>query len=202
MITLSLLLFIGPAKEQKVVSRIGETDPHLLAIQNVFVTFAPRRRTRADDVRARARLSQTVSRQLFAFRLRHQILLLLLFRAPGVKRQRIQARVHRHRDPQERVHRFQFFADQTERNVIKAGAAKLFGNANAEQVQLGHFVEHFAVKLLLFVPFFDERRDFLLRKLAHGFDQGIVVFSKFQINHVHRLHRFLAVRKYEPSIFE
>ena len=43
MIAISALLFIGPAKEKKVVGRVGETDPHLLTVQNIFVAFAPRR---------------------------------------------------------------------------------------------------------------------------------------------------------------
>ena len=41
-IALPPLLFIGPAKEKKVVRRIRQTDPHLFAIQDIFVAFASR----------------------------------------------------------------------------------------------------------------------------------------------------------------
>jgi hypothetical protein len=58
------------------------------------------------------------------------------------------------------------------------------------------------MELLLLVPFSDVRRNFLLRELAHGLHQGFVVVSKLKVNHIHRLHGFLAVRKYETLVFE
>ena len=191
MIALASLLFIGPAEEEKVVGDIGETDPHLLAIQNVFIAFASRSRARADNVRAGARFSQPIGRKLLALGLRHQILLLLLFGAPGVERQRIQAGVNGHRDAQKGVDRFQFFADQTERDVIETGAAVLFGNADAEQIQLGHLFKDRALKMLFLVPFFDVRGQLLSAQtraqfgLKHGALQSVrnrsCGFSLFEI---------------------
>src|SRR5258708_30794153 len=78
-IALAPLLFISPAKEEKVVSRVGKTDPHLLAIQPVLVAFAARRRARADDIRTDARFRQTVGREFLAFGLWHEGLLVRLF---------------------------------------------------------------------------------------------------------------------------
>src|SRR3989442_999239 len=100
MIAIPSFLFICPAEKKKIVGSVGETDPHLLAVQNVFIALASRRRARADDVRSGAWLSQSVSRQFLTFGLRHEVSLLLLFCAPRVKRQRIQTRVHRHCDAQ------------------------------------------------------------------------------------------------------
>jgi hypothetical protein len=78
--------------------------------------------------------------------------------------------VHRHRDAQEGIDRFQFFADKTQRDVIESRTAVLFGDAYAEQTELGHLLENFRMGFLLLVPFLDVRRDFFLRKLAHGLD--------------------------------
>ena len=91
--------------------------------------------------------------------------------------------MHRHRDAQKSVDRFQFLANQAQRNVVEARAAVMFGDADAEQIQLGHLVEDRPLKVLLLVPFFDVRPDFLLRKLAHGLDQGFVVVGKMKIDH-------------------
>src|SRR2546423_5433183 len=88
-----------------------------------------------------------------------------------------------HRDAQRRVHCFEFCANKAHRNVIKAGAAILFGNAHAEQIQLGHLAENLAMGLLLFVPFLDVRRNFFLRKLAHGLHQRLVVVIKLKFDH-------------------
>src|SRR5712692_2558616 len=182
-ITLATLLFVSPAKEKEVISHIGETDPHLLAIQNVFVAFAPRRRARAHHIRARAGLSQSIRCELFSLCLRREIFLFLFFGSPGVKRQRTQAGVHRYCHPQKSIYGFKFFAHQAQRNVIEPRAAKLFGNANTEQVQLGHLVEYFAMKLLLLVPLFDVGRNFSLRELAHSQHKSFMVVGKLKVNH-------------------
>ncbi len=89
----------------------------------------------------------------------------------------------RHDDAQKSVDCFQLFANQAERNVVKAGAAVLFRNADAQQIQLAHFLQNFGMKLLRFVPLFDEGCDFFLRKLADGLHQGFVVFSQLKFNH-------------------
>src|SRR5215510_5446884 len=81
-IALASLLFIGPAKEKKVVGDVGQTDPHLLAIQDPLVTVTSCRRTCSHDIGTGARLSQTIGRDLFASCLGHEIFLLLLFAAP------------------------------------------------------------------------------------------------------------------------
>src|SRR5436309_800614 len=83
------------------------------------------RRARTNNVRSSAGLSQSVSRQFLTFRLRHEVLLLLLFSSPGVKRKRIQARVNRHCDAQKSVDCFELFANQAERNVIEARSTVL-----------------------------------------------------------------------------
>jgi hypothetical protein len=85
--------------------------------------------------------------------------------------------VDAHHDAQERVHRLQLLADEPERDVVEARAAVLFGDADAEQSQLGHLAEHRAVELLLLVPLLDMRRDLALRKLAHGLDERPMFFS-------------------------
>src|SRR5438132_2815084 len=60
-------LFVCPAKEKKIVGSVGETDPHLLAVQNVLIAFAPSRGARAHDVRSGAWLSQSVSPYFLPF---------------------------------------------------------------------------------------------------------------------------------------
>ena len=91
--------------------------------------------------------------------------------------------MHRHHDTHKRVDSFQLFADQTERDVIEAGAAILLRNADAEQIQLAHLLQHFRMKFLLLVPFFDIRRHLFLRKLAHGLHQRFMIFSQLEFNH-------------------
>ena len=44
--------------------------------------------------------------------------------------------MHRHRHAQEGVRVLKLLADETERDVVEARAAQLFGQADAEQVQL------------------------------------------------------------------
>src|SRR2546423_1797807 len=123
MIALAALLFIRPAEEKKVIGVVSKTDPHFLAVENVVVAIAAGSRSRADDVRSRARLSQSIGRQLFAFCLRNQVFLFLLFSSPRVKRQRIQTGVHRHCDAQKRVDGFELFTNKTERKVVESRAA-------------------------------------------------------------------------------
>ena len=55
-------------------------DPVLLAVQDVDVALAPRRRAHRRDVGAGARLGQPEARELLALRLRHEPALLLLLR--------------------------------------------------------------------------------------------------------------------------
>src|SRR6185369_6976549 len=97
--------------------------------------------------------------------------------------QRIQTGVDRHDDAQKSVDCFEFLANQAQRDVIKTSAAILFGNANAQQVQLAHLPQHFRVKLLRLVPLLDEGSNLLLRKLAHGLHQSLVIFRQLEINH-------------------
>ncbi len=92
--------------------------------------------------------------------------------------------MHRHHHAQESVDRFQLFANQTKRNVVEAGAAILFGNADTEQVQRAHFFQYFGVSLLFLIPLFDVRRHFFPRKLAHGLHQRLVIFGQLEFNHV------------------
>src|SRR5919205_2603654 len=148
MVALASLLLVRPTEEEEVVSHVGERYPHLLAVQDPLAAFAPSGRARADYIRARARLGQTVGRNLLALRLRHEVLALLLLGAPGVERQRVEPRVYAHHDAQEGIHRFEFFADEAERDVVEAGAAVLFGDADAEQAERGHLVQYLAVELL------------------------------------------------------
>ncbi len=91
--------------------------------------------------------------------------------------------MHRHCDAQKSIDRFEFFANQAQRNVVEARAAIIFGNANTEQIQLGHLVEDRPLKVLLLVPFFDVGRDFFLGKFAHSLDQSFVVVGKLKIDH-------------------
>src|SRR5204863_7199664 len=71
-----------------------------------------------------------------------------------------------------------------QRNVIKARAAILFGDAHPEQVQFSHLREDFAMAFLLLVPFLDVRRNFFLRKLAHSLHQRVVVVGKLTFDHI------------------
>ena len=93
--------------------------------------------------------------------------------------------MHRHGDAQKSVYGFEFFAHQSQREVIEPRAAITFRYADAEQIQAGHLVEDFAMEFLFLVPLFDIRRNFSLRKLAHGLHQGVVVVGKLKIDHVH-----------------
>src|SRR6185503_13611998 len=60
MIPVSSLLFIGPAKEQKIIGDIGQADPHLLTIQHPLIAISSSCRSRAHHVRACAWFSQPV----------------------------------------------------------------------------------------------------------------------------------------------
>src|SRR2546422_1306817 len=91
--------------------------------------------------------------------------------------------MHRHCDAQKRINRFEFFANKAERDVIEAGAAILFGDADAQQIQLSHLVKDRTLEVLFLVPLFDVRRNLSLRKLAHRLDQRLVIFSQLEIDH-------------------
>src|ERR1044072_4677523 len=182
-VALATLLFIRPAEEEEVVGHIGERNPHLLAVQDPLVALAPRGRARADPVPPRAPVAPTAGRELFALRLRYEVLALLLLCAPRVERQRVESRVDAHHDAQGRIHRFQLLADEAERDVVEARPAVLFGDADAEQAKLGHLVEHGAVELLLLVPLLDVRRHLALRELAHGLDERPVFFGQLKVDH-------------------
>jgi hypothetical protein len=65
-ISFATLFLISPTEEKKLSAIIGQTDPHLLAVQNVFVSQSRRASTRAHHIRTGARFSQSISRQLLA----------------------------------------------------------------------------------------------------------------------------------------
>ena len=100
--------------------------------------FFDRGRLNAARVAAGGRLGQAVGRELVALRLRHQILLLLLFGAPRQQRQTVEARVHRHDHAQRRVDVLQLLAGQAEADVVHAGAAVLLRHRDAQQAQPLH----------------------------------------------------------------
>ena len=110
-IAFATLLFVGPAEEKKVVCHVCQADPHLFAVEDVFVAIPTGRRAGSHHIGAGAWFRQTISSQLFTLRLRDQILLFLFLRAPRVKRQRIETGVHGHHYTKESVDGFQFFAD-------------------------------------------------------------------------------------------
>src|SRR6185503_9769974 len=85
---------------------------------------------------------------------------------------------------QKGVNRFELFAHESERDVVETSAAVLLRNADSQKVKLGHLLQYRRVKLLLFIPFLDVRRNFLLRKLAHCLHEGLVIFGQFKIDHL------------------
>ena len=81
-----LLFVIGPAEKEKIVGHIAERDPHLFAVQYPVVAVAFGLRSHPDHVRSGIRLGQAKGRELFAFCLRDEIFLFLLFSSPACKR--------------------------------------------------------------------------------------------------------------------
>src|SRR5258705_13579206 len=91
--------------------------------------------------------------------------------------------MHTHHYPQKSVDSFKFFTYESERDVIESCPAIFLGDADTEQIELTHFLQHVRLKMLLLVPLFDVWRNFLLRKLTHCLHQCFMIFGQFKFNH-------------------
>ena len=158
---------VGFGDDQKVMRFRRQADPHLLAVEDVGVADAPRRRTHVDHVAADARFGQAERGVFLAARLRDEEALFLIFRAPLQQRQAVQAEMHRHDHAQGRIGAFQFFADQPQRDVVEALPAVAHRDADAEDAQFRHARQKGRIHLLLAIPFADDRDDFFGGEIAH-----------------------------------
>ena len=174
------------ARHPQDVMRFGrQRNPHLFAVDHIRVAVAPRGGAPCRPRRCPTPGSVSPNMAIFlALRLRHEESLLLLLGAPLQQRQTVQSHVHRHHHAQAGVHRFQFFAHQPERDVIKALPAVFLRNANAQDAQLAHARQECSGASLLAVCLFDDRRDLFLAKVAHHLLHHVVLFGESEIHGV------------------
>src|SRR3989442_5859324 len=136
-----LLLLVGPGEDDEVVGDVGEADPHLLAVEDVTVALAHRGGLDADRIAPRVGLGEPVGGDLLPPRLGGQVLLLLVVAAPAQERHAVEAHVQGFDPAQGGVDLSQPLAHATEVRLFHPRPAPLLGDADAEQVQIGHALE-------------------------------------------------------------
>src|SRR3954454_6778519 len=167
---------IGLREDERVISDGRVRDPVLLTVEDVGVTFAPRRRPHRRDVGAGVRLGQAEACELLALRLWRQPPLLLVLRAVLEQRERVEADVHRDQRAERRLAALDLLARERLRHVVEARAAVLLRQDDAEDPELRHALDQLEVELVVDVVLHCDRQDALVHELADRvLDQPLLV---------------------------
>src|SRR5687768_3566876 len=111
---------IGPSDNKEMMCLRRQTDPHLLTIENVNVSAPFCGSLHRYHVAACARLGQAERAIFLAACLWGKKFLLLLLGSPLQHSHAVEAHMHRHHNTQTCIDSLQFFANQTQCDVIKA----------------------------------------------------------------------------------
>ena len=161
-------------------------DPHLLAVQHIFVANFAGAGAHAAGIRSEVGLGQSEAAKLFAFLHRGQPVVFLLVRAEGVNRIHHQRRLHADEGAHAGISAFEFLRDQPVFDVRHAGAAIAVQRC-AEESQIGHRLHQFARKAAGAVALLDDRDeivfDELARRVAH--EALVIVEQGVEVDEIH-----------------
>ncbi len=167
---------VGLREDQRVVGDRRVGDPVLLAVQDVDVAVAARRRLHRGDVGARGRLGQAEAGELLALRLRREPAVLLLLARVAQQRQRVEPDVHRDQRAERGLAALDLLAGKRLGDEVEAGAAVLLGDHDSEQPQLGHAGDRVHVEPVVDVVLDGVRQHALVHERAHGvLDEALLV---------------------------
>ena len=187
------------AKTRKWSAMSARRDPHLLAVEPVDVAVPAGRGLEVAGVRADTGFGQAEGGELLAARLRDQPALALLLGPPLEEGQRVEADMDALDDTERGVGTFELLAQDREARVVHPAAAVRLGDRGAEEPELAHLLEQFAVDLALLVPVPDERHDLRLREGPHALLDEPVLVGQGEVDHV--ADRSRASPAEEPPVY-
>ncbi len=161
--------------------RVG--NPHLGAGQPIAVGDLLGAGLHAAGIGAGVRLGQAEAADPLAGGELGQVFLALVLVAIGVDRVHHQRRLHRIHRAVAGIDPLDFARDEAVGDVARIGAAILFRQRDADQAELAHLVEDFAVGLFLEIGLGDARHQLVLRIGARGVADHALVFGELLIEH-------------------
>ena len=169
-----------------VTQAVMSVPAFVMKIFEPLTTHSPSRSSavvrEAAGVRARARLGQPEGRQLPAGGEVRQPLPLLLLRPEEQDRHRPERGVRGHRDRDRRVDPRQLLDRDRVRERVGARAAVLLGHGHAHQPELGQLRDELVREAVLAVELGGDRSDTLLRELADGRADELVLGREVEVH--------------------
>ena len=155
-------------------------DPHLLAVENVFVADLAGARAHAAGIGAEAGFGESEAAELFALLHRRQPGLFLLLAAEVVDGIHAQSRLHADEAAHAGVAALEFLRHQSVFDVAHAGAAVAL-ERRAEEAEIGHGLDQFARKAAGAVALFDDGDEVVFDELARGVADQALFFGEQRI---------------------
>src|ERR1019366_939022 len=147
------------------VGNVARGDPHLFAVEDVFVADFAGGGCHAAGVGAEAGFGQSEAAEFFAFGESGQPGVLLFIGTEGVNGIHDESGLHADKTAETRVAAFQFLHDEAVFDVGHAGAAVAL-EIGAEEAELAHYGYKFARKALGAKTPFDDGNEVVFNKIA------------------------------------
>jgi hypothetical protein len=174
-------IWSSPVSAVIVTQAVMSVPAFVMKIFDPLTVAQLRARARCAGVRAGAGLSQAECGQLLSSRELRQPLALLRVGAVVVDRQRAQRVIRGDRDRDRRVDASELFDRDCVRHRVRPGAAVFLRDRHAHQPELTELGHELVGEASLAVDLLGDGRDALLRELAHGGADELVLLVEIEV---------------------